>query len=962
MLSGNKPNQLKNNKNSRSVMIEQKDGSLIPTLDPYNYENPDMHQLIIQIGKTKLTDFDAISSQNIKFNDPANSTEDILFTGVQLQQILTSYSLSQSIGTSYDKCVLNFKMNSITYQNYFGDGLDRIQTGQWICLKKLLSGNDEASKNLEEARIMAFNNNILEKYNQKIEKQRQFNETIPPDAGMGGRTGINSQTQNGTPKSYDFFEEYKNSEQMKQKQKLESYASQIFAKEYVECNIHIQAIFFGVVSSIQSNFNIDPSTGNHFFDVSLICDSFIYPLQSNELLYGAPKLQFKEGEYIKQMNNNATKYKDAVDALFKNGEYWEKFTTQFLTKSKRIESNKNKVDFIDLKDLIQKMLLSLARNILPRFLVEGIANEQEIINDPIQTDKVINPGGYPTLGMLLNVVTEQQHLPIGSDYRQFLPVNAAYSNLLQGFKTNLGTSSVMQTWSLITGTFLTDPALFELFPILVPLSNYTELELKIQKNQLSKNIKQYFSELEDIYPSFNIGEHATELIYNIWIKLGAIPCIVFRWKLLPPEFNLNTQSYQDLILSQIVANYKAFGNIDKNKNNSILLNEETKSRMESLKKASSKAQFKSQEYVFVATESKFKTLNDAQTNGDNYYKLNHDAPFADHLPLLYGKNIVSWSCVNSEDENINIVDVIPPRGGSNIGSGGENLGLGTKDTAIFNLYNILLKGPKLLRTEYPLWDINKAVAQEFLAMVSERLYAIYAEGNKFQSGQITVLGHLPTNIIKGAWIRISLDNQNDKNIDTKYYDYYAYVETIITQCEFDSNTGNYYTVSSITYKRGRFGLMPPTFPDAYTSNSSADHTMEIKKEQKGLMPNSKSNSEIIKELDNKISQGKSAIMGYEVISERQKEQMGSKIYNDYIRGAYAVYIKQNFNRDITTRTQLKNTRRELNETINRSKEQQQELEFYEELLNLANRFEIDLNVKPYYEEQPQKNKSKIKKK
>lgn len=450
MLKSNRGRNYRN-KNVAQGLYNEK-GEIIDF--PSNYFEPDKSQIIIKIAKTQLKSFE---DKNIKRGPAFSQNESEREYSDDLALSLQSYTITESVSGSFDTCQLNFKMPVYRYQQFFGDGLDRIQTGQWIILQKqtedLFGDKQEQIDNM-----VKFNQNNLENYKQKLQKDKVFKNQME----SVGRTSTDAQSQDVTPKnSYDFFDEYKDVEQKKMLDQLNLATSSIVASGIIEdYHVGIQSIFIGIISDINSELSIEENTGIPMFNVSIIGQSFIYPLQSNEILYGTSALKYTQlGNYDKNPN---FKYKDVVNAIFKNGEYWEKFGSQFLSRITKIEKDNKKIEVIDLRQTMTDIMRSFARNILPPIFYEYLPNEMEVLFDKIDSSE-INPGGYPVLGLLINIVTEQQHLPMNSVYRQFLPIHAPYATNLQGFKTALGSNSIMQTWSLLTGTFLTDPALFDFF-------------------------------------------------------------------------------------------------------------------------------------------------------------------------------------------------------------------------------------------------------------------------------------------------------------------------------------------------------------------------------------------------------------------------------------------------------------------------------------------------------------------
>jgi hypothetical protein len=785
-------------------------------------------------------------------------------TGLQLDisKFITSLTLNQSISGNYDTCSIKLKMNITSYRYFFGDNLNNISTNQMIAIQRPTL---KANKDIDFSKkiIPSFNGDNVNIYQKQkdmsdIESVKNdlknveigkvdFDETvytkkeIEDVVNTKGKVSITQKLKKVIDKSKKINED------------LFEVTSDKVKKGYEDPEKYLlyTAIFFGQITNISSTYSVD-SKGNQIFNVILDCESFIHSLMNTEFIYGIDNLKYEilkttDGKNIAEYivdgslasyitgtldydlrlndDKNINQIQYLLNNWIKSESTWDAIIDDFTTgKNRKIYEGEEDTNIINLRYQIKKLIRIFGQNILPiRFQPpvyrRNMYGEEsnEIINDKIFGNP-INPGGWLKLGLVINVITEQQHLPIGCDYRQFLPVNSLMATSINaGLKSDSLTRSVLVPWNIILGTFVPDPNIVECFPILIPIDNYSELQLKQQINTTIEEYKKSIHD-QDFIPDFN-DDTEKQIIYDFYVLLGGIPSIVYRHKLLPPEYALNQISYKRLLAEHFIAQYKYDTELFYD-NKKYVNNKRLSDITSTLQK----------ELEFISEKISINKDGGIEINSNGVVKINQDVCYANHLPRLNFKDIINFTTSYDENDRINLVEITEPAGGVTSGAAFDKE---YKEKVVSNWYNILQHGIRRLKIEYPFNDSN-STSLEYLKAIAERMYAIYNERNKQASGIITIKDEA-INLLKGSWLRLILRDEKDilltDKLDTfelqeyfqKYFDFYCYIESINREYTVDT-TGNLQTYTTIKYSRGKFGLIPSAWPEiissVITSNSN----------------------------------------------------------------------------------------------------------------------------------------------
>lgn len=791
-------------------------------------------------GNNIATGIEKKFNEDNNFKNSRNKIKEL-----DISKFITAININETIESAgrdtYDECEIELKMDIDTFRWYFGDGLGQIQTGHWITIQRptayyannynaLNLKNDPIWNDTSDKPIKAYYN-----HENEILYEKCFNNaTAMFQSDSGVRETKPTATQKKRPK--------KTLEQTKKEALQKGKEKKITNKEIKDYKTLLETeaicIFFGVLTNIQQRFVID-NNGNQLFFIKLACESFIFSLTKSDYLAQMPerKLVLKDDviannlnkyEYrfdrqnqIKNFGIDSGAYSNAFNRILKTPEYYTNLHSYYGT-GQNIENQKNFSGIINVRSNMTNIIRSFGTNYLPSelhpFNVEY--NSSNEIIDPITND-VLVPNGFLTVGSMINIVTEQQHLPESCVYRQFLPMKSVIGTQFAGFK-NFGVNRT-QPWNLLIGTFVPDPNLIECFPLLIPIINYSEIHFnKTINNTTNKILDGLNLPVEPL-----LFERISDVVREFYIKLGAIPCIIYRLKTLSPDLALNMDNYKSLISNAIIANEQLFQLKGVNRDESgVRYGDQLKNHL------AKNIQFGSEKIYLDSANKNLITKEFSKSTS----LINQDACNADLIPNISINELTEFNMVNDESQRINSVYVtannLNMNLGTPIGANQENNGTVGK---IFQWYGILMDGLRLYTLQYPfLADTGNPgdrFTKEFLLSMAERLYSIYGEGNKLSFGSFTFVGELSPEILKGSWLRVRFNddiiqqafNYSDQSAETlsvlknlaKYNDFYCYVLGINRSYIIDEASGVLQTKSTIRFSRGKFGLMPPLFPELF---------------------------------------------------------------------------------------------------------------------------------------------------
>jgi hypothetical protein len=806
---------------------------------------------------------------------------------IDISKFITNLNINEGLEGTYDSCTIDLKMDMLNFKYLFGDGLNQFQTNQMIVVKRP-TDKIEIKKNLKnrlknninkeneinsyvkpptksELKKEIINNVGLDNEIQLITTQTELEQLSNIPSAMGGQGtnpyGLNPSLTDRVSKAIDKSKNINI-------RALEEISDKLkHGYEDIDNYLEYTAIFFGYITQVSTNYNVNQN-GTHIFNITLTCSNFLHSFMNSEFLFRLQDLKYKfvqeevdpnttpnkVAQYV--VDNNLSSFLpnksiqqnqfqlDYLNNWIKNQQFWDNYNVDFTTGSNVKIYNENKnPNRINIRKQIKKLIRTFGQNVLPPYFQPGLIQEQlnslvssgksekygknskQVINDEI-SGKQLNPGGFLKLGMVINVVTEQQHLPIGCDYRQFLPVNSLMAtNISAGLKTDTNSKSILVPWNIVRGTFVPDPNVVECFPILIPIDNFSELDLK---GQIRKNIEATNQNTNvDFIPDFN-DDTEIQLIYDFYRELGAMPCIIYRYKLLDPDFSLNENTYKKLLAENYIAHLKyglALDNPTDKANRLKRLEMQTQAIFKNIEFESEKVKLLKNGSITASAVSKIDGIG---------INPNQDACYSKNIPAISFSEISNFSTNNDEDNRINLTWVTEPQGGVNSGAVFD---INYREQTVSNWYNILMHGMRILKIEYPFFDTIRFTNTQLLRSLAERLYSIYNEGNKRSSGTIVIHGDLG-NILKGSWLRIKFNeaklNDNEKrdinlrNSDfvleeyfLRYLDFYCYISNI-NKTYTITEDGNLKITNIINFTRGKFGLLPTTFPEIITQVKTKD--------------------------------------------------------------------------------------------------------------------------------------------
>lgn len=260
--------------------------------------------------------------------------------------------------------------------------------------------------------------------------------------------------------------------------------------------------------------------------------------------------------------------------------------------------------------------------------------------------------------------------------------------------------------------------LIELFPMLVPVE-----ALEKTGNIIQRSVQPAASAGEAaarVVTRTSRGEDALKKIADseLVTKLGAIPCLVYRWRPLPPGFDLTINSllsanHQQAGFDEIVGYEKVFGEI----------------------------------YFGKPTD----------TQGMSDAKYNSSSRWFDINPGLVVRTEISWT----EHTRVNAVHCYPHFSTEN--SSQQVQPFGVLSVPLFDPQDINRHGMKMRTFQTPFYrhamsNIRTDTAAEIAASaISERFYYSFGDGHAYGSGTIAIAYTPSPSLVCGQWIRIDFD-------------------------------------------------------------------------------------------------------------------------------------------------------------------------------------------------------------
>jgi hypothetical protein len=752
-----------------------------------------------------------------------------------LHKYITSLNFNSSINGPFMSIDFTCKMSPEDFHNYFQNRATKnITTGQWIALytrnqAAILKGNlsspdiqnvevPDISKKYPDPTLGPSGSPSVPYENLKAVGNADnipgvdYLDSLLDQVNKTNETEERNRVKAANKKLDMAMDEYK--------AVVESYDREV----QKEVNQNLQpyhCMFWGTIENI--TYRISMSNTTPVFDVVVRCTSFQTHMERDQFLVALPQIEENVGGaiYNKSLSEYAkNKNFKPIQAFIKDIDYWKSMIKNFTKEGVSTRQN--------LGHEIKKILLSLQRNYLPLEMHTKLVDKPYL--DPISNEK-INENKLLTLGAVVNVATEQQHLPKQSAYRQMLPLVARYSSTIDRFKTTL--SGKGTAWDLIRGTFQIDPNLIECFPIMIPFNNRQELKDAVEQLKQSKKDTASNQFLVDgtTQPSFQPFLY-DEAIYKFYEQLGGIPTIIYRLKPLQPNGQIsrdNINLINDIAGATVErlknATYSEKLVLDENDLVIKYLNIETKGEFDFKKYPNNK----------IKVTDNQQEVNLGKFGFRDKLNLNKDAPFSKLLPTLCFDELSLFDATQSEMERINGLYIENP-----VIRQKSNLTIGAFADPIINIRDASTQGFRFYESDYPFFDVYLGKSTKEMSAIIERYYAIYGAGHERARGQIQIKMNYNPDILVGSWIRICMQRQSDavsnqsstidleflnskKNFknhempplldDTK--DFFCYVESISYNYLAEKGV---QCMCTINYTRGTFGLNYAHFPNVRLEN------------------------------------------------------------------------------------------------------------------------------------------------
>lgn len=752
-----------------------------------------------------------------------------------LHKYITSLNFNTTVNAPYMSVDFTCKMSPEDFYNYFQNRATKnITTGQWVALytrnqAAILKGNLNSPDIPGLDNIDYQNPDVTKKYPE-------------PNLGPSGSPSVpyenlkavgNADNIPGVDYLDSLLDQVNKTNEAEERNRVraadkkldtamdeykavvESYATQI-QKDLQPYH----CMFWGTIDNI--NYKISMSNNTPVFEVFVKCVSFQMHMERDQYLVALPQIEENaEGAVFNKSLSEYAKNKNfkPISAFIKDVQYWTSMIENFTKEGVSTRQN--------LGHEIKKILLSLQRNYLPIEMHGKISNEPYL--DPISNEK-INENKLLTLGAVVNVATEQQHLPRQSSYRQMLPLVARYSSTVDRFKTTI--SGKGTPWDLIRGTFQVDPNLIECFPVIIPFNNRQELKEAINALNQSKKDTASNQFLIDgtTQPSFQPFLY-DEAIYKFYEKLGGIPTIIYRLKPLQPNGQI---SRDNINLINNIAEVNAERIENSTYSEKLVLNEDLTIKYLNIE---TKGDFNVDKFgknKIKVTDSQ-KEVNLGKFGFRDKLNLNKDAPFSKLLPTLCFDELSSFDATQSESDRINGLYIENPAIRQK-----SNQTIGLFADPIINIRDASTQGFRFYESDYPFFDVYLAQSTKEMSAINERYYAIYGGGHERARGTIQIKMNFNPDILTGSWIRICMQRQSDtvsnqsstidleflnnkKNFknhempplldDTK--DFFCYVENINYSYVMEKGV---QCMCTINYSRGTFGLNYAHFPNVRLEN------------------------------------------------------------------------------------------------------------------------------------------------
>lgn len=331
------------------------------------------------------------------------------------------------------------------------------------------------------------------------------------------------------------------------------------------------------------------------------------------------------------------------------------------------------------------------------------------------------------------------------------PAKSALSQAMQNPRVTL--------WSLITGLFIPESHIMELFPTLIPIDLVSgKAERGVKDSQTPGGGGATSTQGKE--DSFYRITHS-----KLVRSLGAIPALVYRYKPLPPGFEVDKASLN--------RRYTALG-LPNNP-------QETFS-----------AEFYGQSIAKQRTGIQPMQLDYLPDKGTDYLVIPGDAVV---------REVLTWN----DSERVNAVSYAQPYSSA---SGGDLLLFGVDCVPIFNAVDINRHGLRIRTGATPFVPVGNAEQQRIYSSIAssataERVYFTIGEGHAYASGTIDLVYTPNPNLTAGIWVKVQY------SAERLVVPLYAYVHTVSHRVTVDPQSGKPKGLTTLVVERASYGNRTP---------------------------------------------------------------------------------------------------------------------------------------------------------
>lgn len=327
------------------------------------------------------------------------------------------------------------------------------------------------------------------------------------------------------------------------------------------------------------------------------------------------------------------------------------------------------------------------------------------------------------------------------------PAKSALSQAMQNPKVTL--------WNLLTGLFIPETNIMEMFPTLIPIDLVEGTGNRGAKD--AESIGGGGATPKAKEDSFNRIVHS-----KLVRSLGAIPALVYRYKPLPPGFEVDKQSLN-----------RSYGALGLEQNPQPTYSEQ-----------------------FYA-----KDLNPIGVERPKFYP---NIGTTDYL-VIPGETIVREVLTWNDSDRVNAVSYAQPYASA---SGGDLLLFGVDCVPVFNAVDINRHGLRIRTGATPFVAVGSAEQQRIYNSIAssataERVYFTIGEGHAYAKGTIDLIYTPNPNLTAGIWVKVEYSSA------PKAVSLYAYVHTVSHRVSIDPRSGKPKGLTSLAVERASYGNRIP---------------------------------------------------------------------------------------------------------------------------------------------------------